>query len=153
MATKRVDRVATTDLRPIELESLAGYWVRRANNRIMADVAASLAAISVRPTLFAMLNVIARNPGVNQSALGGELGIQRANLVPLVSELIERRLVDRQPDPGDRRAVALYLTREGAELLGRASDIVVEHEDRVLARLSPAERRQLIQILTKLTAE
>jgi DNA-binding MarR family transcriptional regulator len=138
---------------PNPLETLVGYRLRRASNLMMSDFATSMAPVALRPVLFAMLCVIRANPGIIQMGLGTELGIQRANLVPLVNELTARDLIDRRPAPNDRRALALFLTAEGERLLAEAESMVFEHEERMLSRLSRAERGKLLELLAKIAAE
>jgi DNA-binding MarR family transcriptional regulator len=85
--------------------------------------------------------------------VGSLLGIQRANLVPLLNDLCDRGLLERRPAPHDRRAAALYLTQEGERLLAEAQMLVAEHEERMLGRLSAAERVKLIELLGKVASE
>jgi DNA-binding MarR family transcriptional regulator len=59
--------------------------------------------------------------------------------------LIERRRGD------DRRTNGLWLTPRGHALITRLKRRIQAHERRVAARLSPAEREQLIELLEKLT--
>ncbi|WP_114952110.1 MarR family winged helix-turn-helix transcriptional regulator [Sphingosinicella terrae] len=131
------------------LEGLIGYALRRTTIVVMADFIDAMEGLGMRPVLFSMLAVIRENPGINQTTLGRALGIQRANLVPLVNELISRRLVDRRRHPKDGRAFALFMNGEGGLLLDEAIARVSRHEERVLAGLGDAERRQLLTLLNK----
>ncbi len=135
------------------LEALVGYRLRRAHGRMMADFSATLGVLSIRPVLFGILAVVRARPGMIQIEVGNELGIQRANLVPLISELAERGLVERRAAPHDRRAIALFLTREGELLYVEAEALVHEHEERALRRLSTSERAKLLELLGKVAAE
>jgi DNA-binding MarR family transcriptional regulator len=135
------------------LDGLVGYALRRAHNRMMADLAPTLAPLGLRPVLVAMLSVIRANPGIIQMGVGTELGIQRANLVPLINELTGRDLIVRRADPRDRRALTLHLTAAGEALLDEAAARIGEHEDRMLARLSAAERNKLLGLLARIAAE
>ena len=135
------------------LESLVGYRLRRASTVFKTDFSAALEGLGMRQVLFGIMAVVHSNPGLIQITLGKVLGIQRANLVPLLNELSERKLVDRRPAPGDRRASALYLTGDGEKLLQDAVARVRAHEDKVLARLTSAERAKLIELLGKIRAE
>ena len=135
------------------LDGLVGYRLRRASGRMMADFATSMAPLALRPVLFAMLCTIRANPGIIQMGLGTELGIQRANLVPLVNELTARALIERRPAPNDRRALALYLTQAGEALLAEAETMVLDHEERMLSALSRAERAKLLELLAKISAD
>jgi DNA-binding MarR family transcriptional regulator len=138
---------------PSLLDSLVGYRLRRASGRMMSDFATSMSPLQLRPVLFAMLCVIRANPGIIQMGLGAELGIQRANLVPLVNELSARGLVERRPAPNDRRAFALHLTPQGEALLEKAEAMVSAHEDRMLSALTKSERTKLLELLAKIAAD
>ena len=135
------------------LEGLVGYRLRRAAGLFMADFRRAVADDSIRPVLFAMLSIVCENPGINQTSLGRALGIQRANLVPLVNELLARRLIERQPAEGDKRAFALLLTTEGQEELLRSTKSIRAHEQRRLKPLDKKERSQLLELLRRISAE
>jgi DNA-binding MarR family transcriptional regulator len=134
------------------LDGLVGYRLRRASGRMLADFVAATAPLALRPGLFGMLCVIRANPGIIQMALGAELGIQRANLVPLVNELAARDLIERRPAPHDRRAFALHLTAAGERLLDQAEGMVFDHEERMLAGLTRTERETLLDLLARIGA-
>jgi DNA-binding MarR family transcriptional regulator len=138
------------EVRSALLESLVGYCLRRASNALLADFVAAVGELGLRPALFAMLAVARENPGINQSALGRALGIQRANLVPLIAELAGRGLIERRPVDGDRRAVAVHLTKAGDALLAEAEGRVRPHEDRMLRGLSLKERESLRELLNRI---
>jgi hypothetical protein len=83
-------------------------------------------------------------------AVGSILGIQRANLAPLINELTSRGLVERRAAPNDKRALALCLTSEGQGLLREARARALEHEDRILSGFTTGQRRQLLNLLGKI---
>lgn len=61
-------------------------------------------------------------------------------------------LVERRPDPGDRRGTLVRLTRRGKAAVDRAVAAHVANEERLVASLSAAERRTLDRLLRKLLA-
>jgi DNA-binding MarR family transcriptional regulator len=132
------------------LESLVGYCLRRASNLVMADFMTAVGGLGLRPALFAMLAVARENPGINQSALGRALGIQRTNLVPLIAELDDRGLIERRPAAHDRRALAIHLTDAGETLLTEAEGRIRPHEERMLQRLTARERASLRDMLNRI---
>src|SRR5687767_8777373 len=73
-------------------------------------------------------------------------------LLAVEGPLSQQRAVERSRDPGDRRAYALQLTRQGGRLLGRAEAAVVGAEERFLAPLPTAEQRRLKSTLRRLLA-
>ncbi len=62
-------------------------------------------------------------------------------------------LVERRPDPEDRRSAPVRLTRKGRALLDRALPAHLTNEERLLEALSPADRRALDHLLRRLLAD
>lgn len=73
--------------------------------------------------------------------------ISQPGLTQLVGRLERDGLVERRPDPTDRRAVLVHLTEAGRRVgTSRRADRV-EHLRPVVARLSAADRRALAAVL------
>ncbi|NML04361.1 MarR family transcriptional regulator [Sphingomonas sp. G-3-2-10] len=135
------------------LSGLVGYHLRRASNAFGADFSRALTGTGMRQVLLAILSVVASNPRANQGSVGRVLGIQRANMVALINDLVERGLIDRQVAQGDRRAFALTITAEGRKLLDQCLARIAEHEAEMLSDLSDAERDMLIDLLGRIEAK
>jgi len=56
-------------------------------------------------------------------------------------------LIRRDPDPSDRRGKLIALTDEGRELIDRAVEGHLANEERLLACLSPPDRKRLADLL------
>jgi DNA-binding MarR family transcriptional regulator len=56
--------------------------------------------------------------GLSQVDLADVLELQPISLVRLLDRLVEHKLLERRPDPGDRRANRLFLTARGRQLVG-----------------------------------
>ena len=132
------------------LPGLLFHALRRAQAVVQDDLQAELGPEDMRGLTFAMLVVLARNPGLRQNQLGFALGIQTTNLVPLIDELERMGLAERRVVPGDRRAKGLFATRLGAETLARLEARAAAHEARMVARLGPEGRRELVSLLRRL---
>lgn len=134
------------------LDDLVGYHLRRASSVFGNDFTRSVGGDGLRQVPFAILSVISANPGIRQGAAGEALGIKRANMVVLVTELMEAGLVERTPDEDDRRAIALALTKKGKATLAEATTRLIAHENALLADFSDAERRTLIELIRRIEA-
>ena len=132
------------------LDPLVGYHLRRANGAFSAHFARALAGTGMRQVLFGILSVVERHPGINQGAAGRVLGIQRANMVSLINELVDAGWIERQPADDDRRAFALAMTPGGRVALARTLELVHAHEEQMLAGLSEAERLTLVDLLGRI---
>jgi DNA-binding MarR family transcriptional regulator len=62
-------------------------------------------------------------------------------------------LVERQPDPNDRRGTLIELTRKGKALLDQAMDAHLQGEAQMVAHLSKDEQKCLADLLRKLLIE
>lgn len=114
------------------------------------DFARALAGTGIRQVLFGILAVVESNPGIKQGEVGHLLGIQRANMVALINELVEAGLVDRRVSADDRRALSLTLSAAGTSMLGQCLDRIRVHEGEMLAGLNAAERAQLMSLLIRI---
>ena len=139
---------AKQKLHPGALPELLGYRLRLAQQAVFRDYAASVQGLS--PGRVGLLITIDANPGVTQSRLAEAVNRDRSTMVAVFDELEARGLIERRRG-ADRRTNGLWMTRSGRQLLARALRGIALHEQRVAARLSPAERRQLLSLLGKIS--
>ena len=130
------------------LHGLLGYRLRLAQQAVFRDFAASVQGLS--PGRVGLLILIDANPGVTQSRLAEAAGRDRSTMVGVVDKLEARSLIERRRG-ADRRTNGLWLTRPGRAMLARALRSIARHEQRIAARLSAAERRQLLALLAKIS--
>ena len=112
----------------------------------------ALEPIGIGPKEFLLMRFVQATQGRSQQALAERLGVPPSRMVALVDHLEEAGLVERRPDPEDRRVRGLYLTRKGRGALERAAKIAIDYETRLCAGINREEREQLIDLLQKLQA-
>ena len=134
------------------LSGLVGFHLRRASGVFTMDFNRVLEDAGMRQVPFAVLSLIAANPGINQGSVGRILGIQRANMVALISDLEARGLIERKADELDRRAFVLALAPRGEAMLDECHARIKRHEKRLMADLSKEERAALINLLARIEA-
>lgn len=135
------------------LDGLVGYHLRRASAVVGNDFSRALDGTGIRQVLFGILSIVNANPGINQGAVGRALGIQRANMVSLINELVDRDLLDRKTAAEDRRAFSLTLSPDGAAMFDDCVKRIRTHEDQLLSDLDPGERTALIDLLSRIEAK
>ncbi|MGN6753360.1 MAG: MarR family winged helix-turn-helix transcriptional regulator [Intrasporangium sp.] len=69
-----------------------------------------------------------------------------------VDRLERRGLVERRPDPGDRRGVHVRLTDTGREVVDRAMAELITQEKSMLSHLSTTDQRLLAGLLRRMLA-
>lgn len=132
------------------LPSLMGYMLRQAQLLVYQDFHLHVTDPNIRPPQFSILEVVNRNAGIRPSDVAGALGISRANLVPLLSELEGLGWLRRAGDKTDGRAQALHVTKTGLAQLERLHGLIMPHEDRLAERLGPVGREILLKLLRAL---
>jgi DNA-binding MarR family transcriptional regulator len=79
-----------------------------------------------------------------------KLGIAARTVTDLVDGLERQGLLERRPDPSDRRATLLELTPSAHTHFDGVRAIQRELSEEMLAPLDPNERRQLLDFLKRL---
>ena len=115
--------------------------------------AEALAPLGIGPREFLLLRYVAALAGQSQQSLAERLGVPPSRMVALVDYLEQRGLVERRPDPDDRRVRGLHLTAEGRRTLERATAVAIEYELKLCSSLADGEREQLIDLLQKVQGD
>ena len=79
---------------------------------------------------------VSRYEGVKQVQLAEMLDIQPITLARLIDQLAEDCLIERRPDPKDRRAYGLYLMEKSTPLLEKIDIEVTRVHEKALQGLS-----------------
>jgi DNA-binding MarR family transcriptional regulator len=127
-------------------ETLAeAFWAVARQLREVSQ--ATLAPWDISPSHLRALRVLSRHGVMRPSELSDRLHIAPRSTTEVIDALESRGLVQRQPDPGDRRATLVEVTGHGASVLDAIRGTEAE---RVFGRLSQADRAHLARILSKL---
>lgn len=85
--------------------------------------------------------------GVTGSEIAEARGVTRANVSALVAQLLGKGLIRQRPEAGDRRRRRLFVTPKGRAALARLEAARRRANRALLARLSEAERADLLRTL------
>ena len=127
-----------------------GFLVRRLHQIHLALFAEECAQFDVTPVQYSIMTVAAEQPGLEQARLAHEVGIDRTTLANVVARLEGRGLVRREASESDRRLKRVYLTADGADLLGRMDGAAGRAHARTIAALPPADRALFLALLRRL---
>ena len=112
-----------------------------------------LATLQLSPPDAGILRLLRMSAGISQQALSAKLQIHPSRLVAILDNLEKRNLIERKPNPDDRRLYSLHLTNDGVETLERIGKVAREHQDALLAALNNDERGSLTALLQKIAGE
>jgi DNA-binding MarR family transcriptional regulator len=110
----------------------------------------ALEPLGLGPRDFLLMRFVAAADGQSQQTLAEQLGVPASRMVALVDHLEEMGLVERRPDPEDRRVRRLFITRKGRSVLEKAGKIAIDYETQLCAGINREEREQLIDLLQRL---
>jgi DNA-binding MarR family transcriptional regulator len=116
-----------------------GYLLKHARERLGELTVEVLAPFGVTGRQVAVLIAIDDRVPLSQQEVAGRLGVDRTTMVDLIDELEDKGLVQRRPDPADRRRNVVALTPAGTATLDGASRATQEAERRFLGSLSGAQ--------------
>ncbi len=98
---------------------------------------------------FQVLSVAGSESCNSQAMIAADLGIDRTVMTYLVDDLERAGLVERRPDPADRRARRVVLLAEGERVLRETSRRIEEVERTVLGGLSDADAETFRTLLAR----
>ena len=129
------------------LWSRPGYLVRRLHQIGVGIFLEEMESLPLTPVQFGALTVISHRPGIEQSVLGQELGIDRVNVGDVVLRLINNGFARREVSARDRRFKEVYLTAAGEALMAEGIKRLKTVQERLLEPLAPAQRKVFVELM------
>jgi DNA-binding MarR family transcriptional regulator len=131
-----------------DLYTKPGYQFRRMRQIAAAVFAEEAAAYGVTAQQWTTLQGLGEFPSIEQNALCEVLDLDRATMATLLARLEEKGLVRRTTSTTDRRRKHVALTPRGRHTLDLMTPIVNRVQERILAPLSPTDRREFARMLS-----
>ena len=143
-----MDTAAAPDV-PTEADQSLGWPLGVLLRGYEAVVGTELDGLPHRHRGYQVLREVVHGDQPSQLALAVHLGIDRTVMTYLIDDLVAEGLVERQPNPADRRQRKIVATDLGHARLAETCTRVAAAEDRVLASLDPAERSAFREMLQR----
>jgi DNA-binding MarR family transcriptional regulator len=106
--------------------------------------------IGVTRPQWRVLSVLRRSEGINQGGLAELLEVEPITVCRMVDRLQEAELVERRPDPVDRRSWLLFLTPKAQDLIGLLKPLAEEMLDEALEGVCEGDRDTLFNSLDRM---
>jgi DNA-binding MarR family transcriptional regulator len=132
------------------LTDLTGFSVKLVWILSRSLLAREFEVSDITPYRFSILEVIGRNPGLQQTQLAAALALTRPATTLAVDFWEKRGCVERRKIAGDRRSFGVYPTPHGERELARLRKSVRKADAALTAGLSEAETRDLQRLLRKI---
>src|SRR5262245_35143502 len=100
---------------------------------------------------YTVLLALDRSSIRTQVALAEAIGADKTRIIAILDELQQQGLIERVPDPEDRRARLLEITHEGRRVKEATQAAIQRGEERWLGTLSATDRAVFLRVLQELS--
>ncbi len=128
-----------------------GYLLYRVASVLRTEVSeAALGPLDLSFPQYLCIRIVSRFPGRSNAELARDLNVSPQAMNVVLRSLEDRGVVGRPASAASGRSLPAQLTREGNALLTTLDAAVHAAEERVLAPLTDAQRREFRHLLAKL---
>lgn len=127
--------------------------IQRASRRLERGITENFARFGLQLWEFDILGTLRRSGPpyrLTAGALSESSMVTSGAITNRIDRLVDRGLVTRETDPGNRRSVVITLSGAGWELIETVLVHHVDREEQLLASLSAADRERLADLLRTL---
>ncbi len=127
-----------------------GFLLRLAHQFTWKEFNDALRPAGIEARHLGVLTAVADHGTLSQARCVELLGLDKSVVVLIVDDLERLGLAQRKPDPHDRRAHAIQVTKKGQESLKAAKAIAERLGRTVFAGLTQKERTELDELLSRI---
>jgi DNA-binding MarR family transcriptional regulator len=99
---------------------------------------------------YSVLTALDETPVRTQAALADAIGADKSRIIGTLDELQDAGLIERTPDPDDRRVRLLSITAKGRRVRRSVRKAIHAREDHLLAKLKSSDREVFLRVLQQL---
>src|SRR5689334_8700200 len=127
-----------------------GFLLKEVTRRYVNRFEVRAREISLNLAQAKALVRLEKNEGVSQARLAELAEVDPMTMVRILDRMEAEGLLERRPDPADRRARCLYLTAKARPILSEIWRLSDEIRAELFAGVSKAERDQFMAVLERL---
>lgn len=132
------------------MEENLGMMLADTSRLLRRSFDARARGIGVTRPQWQVLSILRRNEGIHQGGLADILEVEPITVCRMVDRLQDAELVERRPDPADRRSWRLFLTGKAHVLLDQLRPLADELLAEALEGVDPADRTRLMETLDRI---
>lgn len=137
----------------LKLDTFLPYRLSVVSNRVSAAIATAYDRLfGLKIPEWRLIAVIAEGQPITQQAVGVATRMDKVTVSRAAQALVERGLIARQPNTGDKRSHLLSLTETGRALYDQIAPKALEMEAAIFEQLDPAARKMLSAMLDRIEA-
>lgn len=110
-----------------------------------AGTAAKVAGVN--PTSYAILSELSLDGWLTNGQIAERLGMSTGGVTPALDRLERSGLIERNPNPADRRSSVVSITPKGQEVLRDAADVLAGELEGFIDSMDEKERETVLRFL------
>ncbi|TCP51925.1 DNA-binding MarR family transcriptional regulator [Tamaricihabitans halophyticus] len=126
-----------------------GFHVKRVEQELIALKTLVLKPSGLTVPQYSALVMISLNPGATAAALARFNMVTPQTMATILTNLADKGLVERKPDPYHLNSISVELTDYGKQILATADQAAVSVERTLGAAFTDEERETLISLLAR----
>ena len=127
-----------------------GFLLKDLSRRYVARFEIHAREISLTLVQCKVLAQLEKNEGVSQARLAELADMEPMMIVRTLDRMETEKLIERRPDPADRRARRLYLTKKAKPLLQEIWRLAERTRDEMFTGIPKSERDAFIHVLERM---
>jgi DNA-binding MarR family transcriptional regulator len=125
------------------------YLMKQVELAVRAELDDLTRPVGLTTLQYTALTVLEEHPDLTAAHLARHSFVTAQSMLDMVGILLDRGLIERHRDPGDRRRLVIALTPEGKRLLGVLRPQVAALEARMLKGMTRTDADQLRDALSR----
>ena len=131
------------------LENAVGFTVYRTALTLQMEMTRRLKPYHLTPVQWSVLTRLAEQDGLPQKQVAETTFKDQPTAGRILDRLVEKGLVRRDGNPGDRRGFLIFLTEEGRRLRDQIVPVAIQMNEDASSGLSVEEIKTLLALLAK----
>lgn len=132
-----------------EPEDLVGFWINLASRTILRVLDARLRPLGFAMSHLPVLRALAEGGALSQKELARVARVEQQTMAELLTRMERDGLLQREPNPEDRRASLTSLSRTARTRFPKAAEVLMQGERDALAGFSDEERALFVAFLKR----
>lgn len=147
-----VDRVGPGAYDPVMFrrDRSLGYQVNHLARLFAQALERRITPLGLSPGQFPAMLVLWESPGISQGELARKVAVEQPTMANTLNRMERDGLIERRPDPDDRRRMLIYPTQHALALRDRAHEAANQVNALATARLSEDHKAQLLDLTNAL---
>ena len=135
---------------PWDPEASPAFWINRVSRALLRRGDGRLRPLGFAMSYLPVLRALAmeRRP-LSQRELAQAVGVEQPTMAETIARLVRDGMVQRDPNPDDKRSTGISLTRLSRARFPKAREVLIESEREAMAGLSDDEKALLRDLLKR----